>query len=168
MKRTSSPLLLFILLGLLLPAKGQAQASPENPTSALQVGVAYFDLVGSAGAAALELTYRHGSWRVWRMEPQVGAMFNADGGVYGYGGIALPLASSRGFGVTPSLSVGGYGQGGSLDLGQILEFRSGIELTLPGWDGDRIAVMVYHLSNASLGDRNPGTEVLGVGYLIRW
>ena len=165
--RVTSPLLLIALPLLLLPGKGQAQMGPAS-SSGLQMTVAYFDLDGSSSSAALELTYRHGSWSLWRIKPQVGAMLNTDGGGYGYGGIALPLESSSGIGLTPSLSMGAYRRGESLDLGQVLEFRSGIELTLPGWGDDRIAVMIYHLSNASMGARNPGTEVLGVGYLIRW
>ena len=160
--------LLLLALVVLDPTETAAQMGPEERRSGLQVAVAHFDLGGRAGAAALELSYRHGNWRLWRTEPQVGAMITIDGGAYGYGGITLPLESSSGVGITPSFSVGAYRQGAGLDLGQVLEFRSGMELTLPGWNGDRITVMIYHLSNGGLGDRNPGTEVLGVGYVIRW
>jgi len=68
----------------------------------------------------------------------------------------------------PPLGAGAYRQGEGPDLGSVLEFRSGIDLSRTLADGHQITVFLYHLSNASLGRRNPGVEVLGVAYAVSW
>ena len=59
---------------------------------------------------------------------------------------------------------GYYRKGNGKDLGYSLEFRSQIELgyTLAG--GSRVTIAFSHLSNGSLGSRNPGEESLTIGF----
>lgn len=162
--------LLPCLIGLLLavPAVLQAQQTAHEEPGALRIAVAYFDVDGGNDVTAVELTYQLENLRFWHVRPQVGAMANLDGGMYAYGGFILPVELPGRFRVSPSLGAGAYHQGDSLDLGSVLEFRSAIQLDRPIRGDDRLALFLYHLSNASLGDRNPGTEVLGLGYVFRW
>lgn len=143
-------------------------SAQEDPQGGLRAAVAYFDVDGDHATTALEATYYLDRWRLWRVRPQVGGMANMDGALYGYGGIVLPLEGPGGLLISPSFSAGAYRQGNSLDLGSVLEFRSGIQLELPVGDRAGVGLFLYHLSNASIGDRNPGTEVLGLGYVLRW
>ena len=55
----------------------------------------------------------------------------------------------------PGLYVRGDGQ----DLGNDLVFRSQVELAWRFDSGWRVAVSAMHLSNAGLGDHNPGSDV---------
>ncbi len=48
-----------------------------------------------------------------------------------------------------------------------MQFRSGVELERRSFGQDSIVLFFYHLSNAGLGDWNPGMEVIGLAYLIK-
>ena len=100
------------------------------------------------------------------VRPTVGAMANTDGAIYGYAGINwdLPIRAIRPFYITPGVKVGGYSQGDSKDLGYGLEFRDSIEVSYRFNDGQRLGAYLTHMSNASLGNKNPGTEMIGAVY----
>jgi lipid A 3-O-deacylase len=132
------------------------------------IGVGYFDVAGRDAEPALELVYTPDGAGARRLTPLLGLMVNSDGGLYGYAGISMTLGLPASLTVSPSLSVGGYRQGNSLDLGSILQLRSGLQLERPVRAGDGLVLFFYHLSNAGLGERNPGTEVLGLGWVTRW
>jgi len=68
--------------------------------------------------------------------------------------------------ITPSLGAGFYGEHNGTDLGSKLEFRSGIECGYDMKKSGRISVGFWHLSNAGLGDTNPGTELVAVRYAL--
>ena len=93
-------------------------------------------------------------------------MATSDGGAYGYGGISFDLFFGRRIVLTPSFAAGYYHEGNGRDLGHEVEFRSGVELAYRFDDRTRLGVLFYHLSNAGLGDHNPGTEVLSLSYSI--
>ncbi|MEO5338225.1 MAG: acyloxyacyl hydrolase [Magnetospirillum sp. WYHS-4] len=63
----------------------------------------------------------------------------------------------------PHLYLGGDKQ---LDLGYPLEFRSQLEFAYRFDDRSRLGLAISHYSNASLGDKNPGTETLTVYYSL--
>lgn len=162
----------LVMTGWLLLASGtSAQAQDigvEATGRALRVSIAHFDVDGSHEAVAVELVYQVSRWNVWRLRPELGAMANSEGGVLGFAGIAVPLDLPGRVRVSPSFSLGAYRRGRSLDLGRVVEFRSGIQLDRIVRGDDRVAISLYHVSNAGLGERNPGTEVLGLGYVLRW
>ncbi len=89
-----------------------------------------------------------------------------DATLYGYGGLLLDLFYGRRFVVTPSLAAGYYEKGDGKDLGHELEFRSSVEISYRFDDRSRIGLSFYHLSNASISSKNPGTEVLSIVYSI--
>jgi len=98
------------------------------------------------------------------MKPIAGAMITSDFALYGYGGILTDFYFGRRIVVSPSIAVGLYEDGDGKDLGSIIEFRSGLEI---GWRLDnrsRLSAMIYHISNASISDKNPGTEIISIGY----
>ena len=93
-------------------------------------------------------------------------MGTSDTAFYGYGGFLVDVFFGRRFVLTPSLSAGYYEDGDGRDLGYGLEFRSSIEFSYRFDNRARLGLAFYHLSNANLGDFNPGTEVLSVLYSI--
>ncbi len=104
--------------------------------------------------------------RYLEFRPLVGLMANADGAFYVYTGINFDLLFFDHFLFAPGFAGGYYANGRGKDLGYPIEFRSGIEL---GWqfaDWHRLGIHFYHLSNASLGRRNPGEESLVLYYDI--
>ncbi len=99
------------------------------------------------------------------LRPTIGTSANFDGATYTYAGAYwdLPLNTGR-FVISPGFAVGGYTDGSSKDLGYGLEFRSTMEVTYKFQNGQRFGAQVSHLSNAGLGDHNPGTETVQAVY----
>jgi len=139
-------------------------AQSEEP-ALLTLGIGYYDINDNEDAAEFRLEWR-GKPLWWKLRPLAGIMGTSDAAVYGYGGIAFDFYLGRRFLIAPSFAAGLYSNGDGKDLGSAIEFRSGLEL---GWrfdSGARLSAIFYHLSNASIDDINPGTEVLSIGYSL--
>ena len=81
------------------------------------------------------------------------------------GGILVDVFFGRRIVLTPSFAPTlWFGKTDDLDLGHIIEFRSQIEIAYRFDDRSRLGLSVSHFSNASLGDKNPGTESLILNY----
>ena len=129
-------------------------------------GAGYYDVYQKKHEAAeIRLEYR-ASEKIWILKPLFGVMGTSDTAFFGYGGFLVDLFFGRRFVLTPSLGAGYYNDGDGRDLGYGLEFRSSIEFSYRFDNRARLGLAFYHLSNANLGDFNPGTEVLGVLYSI--
>ncbi len=99
------------------------------------------------------------------LRPLVGIMATAEKSFYTYVGINFDVL----FGpilVAPGFAAGVYAPGDGKRLGYPLEFRSGVELAYQFSDYRRMGLHFYHLSNASLGKKNPGEESLVFFYDI--
>ena len=59
---------------------------------------------------------------------------------------------------TPSFAPGLYHKGDGKDLGHVLEFKSEIQFSYDLSKDSKIGVSYNHVSNASLGDKNPGAN----------
>ena len=62
------------------------------------------------------------------------------------------------FTITPSFAPGYYNSGDGKDLGSALEFKSEIQMSLNLSDSTEFGMSYNHISNASLGDKNPGAN----------
>jgi hypothetical protein len=116
-------------------------------------------------AAEFRLEYR-GSEKFWIFRPLGGVMATTDKGFYAYAGTGIDVFLGRRVVITPSFAPGYYHKGGGLDLGHKLEFRSQLELSYRFDNRSRLGVAVSHMSNASIGDTNPGTEAAMFTYSI--
>ena len=67
---------------------------------------------------------------------------------------------------TPSFGVGIYDDGSGKKLGNDIQFRTSLEITYELKNKNRIGVSFSHISNANLGDKNPGVEILSFSYHI--
>ena len=143
-----------------------ARAQSTDP-ALWSFGAGWFDLFQDEGHQTLNLNVE---WRGeacdWKIRPIVGAAVNFDGAVYGYGGIAIDLKLTDNLVLTPSFAPTIYLEGDSKDLGSWFEFRSGVELAYEFTDKSRLGIALHHLSNAGIGDSNPGTEILSVNYSL--
>jgi hypothetical protein len=59
---------------------------------------------------------------------------------------------------TPSFAPGLYHEGDGKDLGHVLEFKSEIQFSYDLSKNAKVGVSYNHVSNASLGDKNPGAN----------
>ena len=69
------------------------------------------------------------------------------------------------FKITPSFAPGYYNSGDGKDLGSALEFKSEIQMTLDLSDSTEYGMSYNHISNASLGDKNPGANSYMINFL---
>ncbi len=99
-------------------------------------------------------------------KPFVGAMGTTDGASYYYAGILVDVFLGRRVVVTPSFAPGYYAHGSGYDLGHAVEFRSQLEMAYRFDNRSRLGVSFGHMSNAGLGDKNPGTESLMLNYSV--
>jgi len=105
-------------------------------------------------------------YKLWRFTPIAGMEVSDRGAFYGYGGFALDVFFGDSFLLTPNTALGYYSAGNGRDLGYPLEFRSGIEAAWQFENGSRLGLVYHHISNAELGDKNPGIENLTVNYAV--
>jgi len=105
-------------------------------------------------------------YRLWRFAPIMGLELSHRGSVYGYGGLMLDVYFGNHVVVSPNAALGYYSAGDGRDLGYPLEFRTGLEVAYHFDDGTRLGLAAHHISNAELGDFNPGIENLTLNYSV--
>ena len=67
---------------------------------------------------------------------------------------------------TPSFGVGFYDDGSGKKLGNDIQFRTSLEVSYQLKNKNRIGISFSHISNANLGSKNPGVEILSFSYHI--
>ena len=67
---------------------------------------------------------------------------------------------------TPSFGAGIYNDGSGKKLGNDLQFRTSLEVSYQLENKNRIGISFSHISNANLGDKNPGVEIISFSYHI--
>ena len=101
------------------------------------------------------------------LSPITGGMITADNAVYLYTGIQADydLGLLR---LTPSFTPGLYNQGDGKDLGHIIEFKSEIRLSMDLSKNSMFGMSYNHISNASLGTKNPGANSYMFNFLKKF
>ncbi|OFW82966.1 MAG: hypothetical protein A2018_00810 [Alphaproteobacteria bacterium GWF2_58_20] len=152
-----------LLLGMSLPVQA---------ADSLSMSVGYYDM-GRMGndrqdkAMSLVAEWRPEiRWADGLVAPFAGGMLTTDRGLYGYAGVGLDFHPGENFYVFPNLAAGLYANGDGKDLGHEVEFRTGVEMGVDLSEGRRIGLAIHHISNAGLGDKNPGTEILSLTYSL--
>jgi lipid A 3-O-deacylase len=136
-------------------------ASPlvaQEPRSlAFSGGVSNFNKSEKRVEAGLELRL---PTRLWKLAFATGLTVNDDKSAWIFAGLRRDFSLGGPWLVTPAFGVSLYEQGDGKDLGGPLEFRSALEIGY-AWPSDRrLALVIYHLSNAGIYDRNPGMNSL--------
>ena len=91
------------------------------------------------------------------LSPITGALLTADSAAYVYTGVeAQYKIGSLNF--NPSFAPGLYHEGDGKDLGHVLEFKTELQISLDMSENSQFGFSYNHLSNASLGSKNPGAN----------
>ena len=69
---------------------------------------------------------------------------------------------------TPSFAPGLYHKGDGKDLGHVLEFKSEVQLSYELSKNSSLGISYNHVSNASLGDKNPGANSYMFNFLKKF
>ena len=101
------------------------------------------------------------------ISPVTGAMITADNAGYIYTGIQAQYKIGN-LNLTPSFAPGLYHEGDGKDLGHPLEFKSEVQLSLDLFKNSELGFSYNHISNASLGDKNPGANSYMFNFLQKF
>ena len=100
--------------------------------------------------------------------PITGGFITENSAAYVYTGVEWNYAMSDKVKFTPSFAPGLYHEGNGKDLGHVLEFKTEVQLSY-GFSKDSSAGISYnHVSNASLGDKNPGANSYMFNFLKKF
>ncbi len=92
------------------------------------------------------------------ISPITGGFVTENSAAYVYTGFEWNMDMGGGLIFTPSFAPGLYHEGNGKDLGHVLEFKSELQLSYSASDKTSFGVSYNHVSNASLGDKNPGAN----------
>ena len=101
------------------------------------------------------------------LSPITGAMITADNATYFYTGIQAQYKIGK-INLTPSFTPGIYEKGNGKDLGHVVEFKSEVQLSLNLFENSQFGMSYNHISNASLGDKNPGANSYMFNFLQKF
>mgnify|MGYP000223351523 CR=1 FL=1 len=142
------------------------RAYPQN-ISYLGVGVGVFKVfheddpqLNSYGSINYRPTIELFGYGTWS------ALACTDREVYLSGGILQDFYLTESIVITPSFGLGIYLENDGYDLGSPLEFRPEIKTSYEFVDKSRLGLSFGHVSNAELGDKNPGANYISVMYSI--
>ena len=101
------------------------------------------------------------------LSPVTGFMITADSATYAYTGVQAQYKIGK-LNVIPSFTPGLYGAGDGKDLGHMVEFKSEVQLSLDIFSNSELGFSYNHISNASLGEKNPGANSYMFNFLSRF
>ena len=101
------------------------------------------------------------------LSPITGALITADNAGYVYTGVQAQYKLGN-LNITPSFTPGLYHEGDGKDLGHILEFKSEVQISLDIFKNSELGFSYNHISNASLGDKNPGANSYMFNFLKKF
>ena len=101
------------------------------------------------------------------ISPITGGFITENSAAYVYTGIEWNIEMGS-FDFTPSFAPGLYHKGDGKDLGHVLEFKTEVQLSYGLSEDTSFGVSYNHVSNASLGDKNPGANSYMFNFLKRF
>ena len=99
-----------------------------------------------------------------KISPITGGFLTENSAFYLYSGVQAEYDLGL-FTFTPSFTPGYYNYGDGKDLGSPIEFKSEVQLTLNLSESSHLGMSYNHISNASLGDKNPGANSYMLNFL---
>ena len=99
-----------------------------------------------------------------KLSPITGGFLTENNAFYLYTGAQAEYDLGL-FTITPSFAPGYYNSGDGKDLGSALEFKSEIQMSLNLSNSTEFGMSYNHISNASLGDKNPGANSYMINFL---
>ncbi len=115
------------------------------------------------------------SYEFFNLKPFAGFEATSDSANYFLAGVYLEdnvgtlfTGDSSNFIFIPSFGVGYYNDGDGKKLGNEIEFRTTFEVGYQLKNENRIGLSFGHISNANIGDNNPGVEILSLSYQVAY
>jgi|TARA_B110000914_G_scaffold221715_1_gene233971 lipid A 3-O-deacylase len=154
-------LLLLVLSFFILPINAEEIKIAEKNTE-YNVYSGMFDWSDSGKKSTL-VGFQHQNQSLNRdtfignLSPVSGVMITADSATYVYTGVEAQYQLGK-INITPSFTPGLYGAGNGKDLGHVVEFKSEVQFSIDLFENSELGFSYNHISNASLGEKNPGAN----------
>ncbi len=160
MKKIASSILITLFV---LCSTNIVSVAEENfKETELNIFTGMFDFSDDKQASGI-LGLQHQNEELYRksflgnLSPITGGFLTEKNAFYLYSGVQAEY--DLGFlTITPSFAPGYYNYGDGKDLGYPLEFKSEIQMTFNLSDSTNLGMSYNHISNASLGSKNPGAN----------
>lgn len=150
---------LWLVILLLLATSSAGAVEPRS--LAFSAGV--FNFSKSEKQAEVGMEFRTPT-PLWGMAVAAGLYGTQEQSIWVYGGLRRDFSLGEGWLITPGIAISLYEAGDGKDLGGPVEFRTALEIGYEWANRTRLALAVYHLSNAGLYDHNPGSNSLILTY----
>ena len=150
------------LLIFILPSNLLGETKVENENHQMNLFIGNFDFSDDKQKATL-LGFQHQDENLNRntflgnVSPITGGFVTENSAAYVYTGVEWNVDIGS-FYFTPSFAPGLYHEGDGKDLGHMVEFKSELQLSLDLSQSTEFGFSYNHLSNASLGEKNPGAN----------
>ncbi len=144
----------------------------DDKTSGLNVYSGMFDF-SDDGQRAYLIGIEHQDHNLYRdtligkIHPVTGFFITENNASYVYTGIETNYKLGR-LNITPSFTPGLYVKGDGKDLGSVIEFKSDVQLSYDVGESMNLGMSYNHVSNASLGDKNPGANSYMFNFLKKF
>jgi len=102
------------------------------------------------------------------ISPITGGFITENSAAYIYSGVEWNYSIGNKIIFTPSFAPGLYSEGDGKDLGHVLEFKTEVQASYVISDSASFAASYNHISNASLGDKNPGANSYMFNFLKKF
>tara|TARA_Y100000816_G_scaffold109301_1_gene76302 strand:+ start:50 stop:550 length:501 start_codon:yes stop_codon:yes gene_type:complete len=102
-----------------------------------------------------------------KLYPVTGFFLTVDNAKYIYKGFQTTYDKGS-FNITPSFTPGLYDKGNGKDLRHVIEFKTEIQISYNISKKSEIALSYNHISNANLGDNNPGANSYMFNFLKKF
>ena len=155
-------LIIFFLFFSPVNADEKKSKSTEEKNTEFNVFAGMFDFSDDGKKSTL-LGFQHQNENLNRdtflgnLSPVTGALITEDAAAYVYTGVQAQYKIGA-LNLTPSFTPGLYHEGDGKDLGHMLEFKSEVQLSLDLSKTSEFGFSYNHISNASIGDKNPGAN----------
>ncbi len=138
--------------------------APRQPDTwaRLELTVGVLEAFDGPRPGATGVEYRWRPLGRWALAPGAGLLAGADGSRYAYADLSHRFTLGPAWYATIVFGAGYFHDGSIVQLGHDLMFRSGLEIGRSLGDRWRAGLAFDHLSNASLADHNPGTELVSL------
>ena len=92
-----------------------------------------------------------------RMSPITGGFITSKNAFYLYTGVQAEYEIGS-LNFTPSFAPGYYSKGNGKDLGSVIEFKTEVQVSFDLSESSHLGMSYNHISNASIGAKNPGAN----------
>ena len=165
-------LLISIFLVISLPLKSEENKKISDNDHEFNIYTGMFDF-SDDGKRSQIIGFEHQNEKLTResflgtLSPVTGALITQDSASYFYTGVQA-MYKVGSLNVTPSFTPGLYSQGDGKDLGHMVEFKSEVQISLDLPKESQFGFSYNHISNASLGDKNPGANSYMFNFLKKF